>query len=265
MSKVIPIANQKGGVGKTTTAINLSACLAMLDQHVLLVDADPQANSTSGLGMVGKGQHSIYDCIVNKVPGAEAIVKTDVPGLDIIPSNIDLVGAEVEIVNDPRREMILREVLAPLREQYDYIFIDCSPSLGLVTLNALTAADSVIIPVQCEYFALEGLGKLLNTIKLAGERYAPNIKIEGFLFTMYDARTRLANQVVEEVKRHFGNMVFRTMIQRNVKLSEAPSHGVPVIIYDSTSTGAVNYTNLAQELLERNAPASEAHNEPKAE
>ena len=180
-------------------------------------------------------------------------------------SNIDLVGAEVEIVNDPRREMILREVLAPLRNQYDYIFIDCSPSLGLVTLNALTAADSVIIPVQCEYFALEGLGKLLNTIKLAGERYAPNIKIEGFLFTMYDARTRLANQVVEEVKRHFGNMVFKTMIQRNVKLSEAPSHGVPVIIYDATSTGAVNYTNLAQELLERNATAQDDNNEQKTE
>lgn len=265
MSKIIPIANQKGGVGKTTTAINLSACLAMLDQHVLLVDADPQANSTSGLGVEGKGQRSIYDCIVNKVPGADAIIPTGVPGLDMIPSNIDLVGAEVEIVNDPRREMILREVLAPLRNQYDYIFIDCSPSLGLVTLNALTAADSVIIPVQCEYFALEGLGKLLNTIKLAGERYAPNIKIEGFLFTMYDARTRLANQVVEEVKRHFGNMVFKTMIQRNVKLSEAPSHGVPVIIYDATSTGAVNYTNLAQELLERNATAQDDNNEQKTE
>lgn len=256
MAKVIPIANQKGGVGKTTTAINLSACLAMLDKKVLLIDADPQANSTSGLGMTDKVRASIYDCLVNQVEASEAILHTDVPGLDLIPSMIDLVGAEVEIVNEPNRETIMRRIIEPLKPQYDYVFIDCSPSLGLVTLNALTAADSVIIPVQCEYFALEGLGKLLNTIKITEQRFAPNIKIEGFLFTMYDARTRLANQVVEEVKRHFGTMVFETMIQRNVKLSEAPSHGMPVVMYDASSTGAINYMNLAAELIKRNEEES---------
>lgn len=253
MAKVIPIANQKGGVGKTTTAINLSACLAMLDKRVLLIDADPQANTTSGLGLSKQVDKSLYDCFSGGIDPHEAILQSKVTGLDVIPSTIHLVGAEVEIVNHPAREMILQEVVAPLRSEYDFIFVDCSPSLGLVTLNALTAADSVIIPVQCEFFAMEGLGKLLNTIRLAQDRFAPNLKIEGFLFTMYDARTRLANQVVEEVKRHFSqqNMVFNTMIQRNVKLSEAPSHGLPIILYDPTSTGAVNYMNLAQELVER--------------
>lgn len=252
MAKVIPIANQKGGVGKTTTAINLSACLAVQDKRVLLIDADPQANSTSGLGLGAQVRYSIYDCLVNQTPPQDVILETVIPGLRVIPSAIDLVGAEVEIVNEPNRETILRRIIEPLKEDYDYIFVDCSPSLGLVTLNALTAADSVIIPVQCEYFALEGLGKLLNTIKITEQRFAPNIKIEGFLFTMYDLRTRLANQVVEEVKRHFGSMVFETMIPRNVKLSEAPSHGMPVVLYDPTSPGAVSYTNLASELIRRN-------------
>lgn len=252
MAKVIPIANQKGGVGKTTTAINLSACLAVQDKSVLLIDADPQANSTSGLGVSNKVKYSVYDCLVNRTPPEDAILETAVPGLRLMPSAIDLVGAEVEIVNEPNRETILRRIIEPLKQSYDYIFIDCSPSLGLVTLNALTAADSVIIPVQCEYFALEGLGKLLNTIKITEQRFAPNIKIEGFLFTMYDLRTRLANQVVEEVKRHFGSMVFETMIPRNVKLSEAPSYGMPVVLYDASSPGAISYTNLASELIRRN-------------
>lgn len=252
MVKVIPIANQKGGVGKTTTAINLAACLAVQDKSVLLIDADPQANSTSGLGLTDKVRYSIYDCLVNQTPAQEALLETAIPGLHLLPSAIDLVGAEVEIVSAPNRETILRRVIEPLKTHYDYIFVDCSPSLGLVTLNALTAADSVIIPVQCEYFALEGLGKLLNTIKITEQRFAPDIKIEGFLFTMYDARTRLANQVVEEVKRHFGTMVFETMIPRNVKLSEAPSHGMPVVLYDPASPGAISYTNLATELIKRN-------------
>lgn len=265
MAKVIPIANQKGGVGKTTTAINLSACLAMLDKRVLLIDADPQANSTSGLGMDKRVTNSIYDCFVNHASARDVILQTDVAGLDLIPSVIDLVGAEVEIVGVPNRETILRRIIEPIKSEYDYIFIDCSPSLGLVTLNALTAADSVIIPVQCEYFALEGLGKLLSTIKITEQRFAPDIKIEGFLFTMYDARTRLANQVVEEVKRYFGSMVFETMIQRNVKLSEAPSHGMPVVVYDATSTGAINYMNLAQEIIQRNAEAEAAAENKKEE
>ena len=258
MARVIPIANQKGGVGKTTTAVNLSASLAMLDKRVLLIDADPQANSTSGLGLERAVKATIYDGIVNNADPHQAIIHVpNLPGLDLLPSNIDLVGAEMEMVDEPNRELILRPIIEPLRAEYDYIFIDCSPSLGLVTLNALTAADSVIIPVQCEYFALEGLGKLLNTIKITEQRFAPNIKIEGFLFTMYDARTRLANQVVEEVTRHFGDMVFKTMIQRNVKLSEAPSHGVPVVLYDAQSTGAINYMNLASELIDRNRQADE--------
>ena len=252
MAKVIPIANQKGGVGKTTTAINLAACLAVEGKKVLLIDADPQANSTSGLGILGSERRGIYDCIVNQIDPHEVIIHTELPMLDLIPSHVDLAGAEVEIVNEPKRETILRRVITPLRPEYDYIFIDCSPSLGLVTLNALTAADSVIIPVQCEYFALEGIGKLLHTIQLTQSRFAPNIKIEGFLFTMYDARINLANHVVREVKEHFGSMVFETMIVRNVKLSEAPSHGKPVILFDPTSAGAQCYTNLARELIRRN-------------
>ena len=251
MAKVIPIANQKGGVGKTTTAINLAACLAVEGEKVLLIDADPQANSTSGLG-VGSDVQGLYECIIGVTDPHDVIVHTELPKLDLLPSHVGLVGAELEIVDVEDRETILRRIITPLRLEYDYIFIDCSPSLGLVTLNALTAADSVIIPVQCEYFALEGLGKLLNTIKLTQKRFSPNIKIEGFLFTMYDARTKLANQVVEQVRTHFKDMVFDTMIIRNVKLSEAPSHGKPVILYDATSAGAQCYTNLALELIRRN-------------
>ena len=251
MAKVIPIANQKGGVGKTTTAINLSACLAVEGKRVLLIDADPQANSTSGLGISTERQ-GLYECIIGVAEPHDVIVHTELPKLDLLPSNVNLVGAELEIVDVEARETILRRMIAPLRTEYDYIFIDCSPSLGLVTLNALTAADSVIIPVQWEYFALEGLGKLLNTIKITGERFSPHIKIEGFLFTMYDARTKLANQVVGQVRQHFKDMVFDTMIIRNVRLSEAPSHGKPVILYDATSAGAQCYTNLALELIRRN-------------
>ncbi len=253
MAKIIALANQKGGVGKTTTAINLSASMAVLEKKILLIDADPQANATSGLGFdLQNIQNSIYECMIDNINPHDAILKTEIPGLDIIPSHIDLVGAEIEMVNLPNREYILKNVVQQVQGDYDYVLIDCSPSLGLITMNALTAANSVIIPVQCEFFALEGLGKLLNTIKLIQSRLNPSLEIEGFLLTMYDARLRLSNQVVEEVTRHFQQMVFKTIIQRNVKLSESPSYGKPVILYDANSTGSINYLNLAKELLQKN-------------
>ena len=253
MTKIIAIANQKGGVGKTTTSINLAASLAALDKKILLIDADPQANATSGLGFeVRNIKTSIYECLIDEVNPNDIILHSDEVNLDIIPSHVDLVGAEIEMVNRPMREMLMKNIIAKLDNEYDFILIDCSPSLGLVTINALTAADSIIIPVQSEYFALEGLGKLLNTIKIIQKRLNPDLQIEGFLLTMYDSRTNLANQVVEEVKKHFEKMVFDTIIKRNVKLSEAPSHGKPVLFYDATSIGAENYLNLARELLQRN-------------
>lgn len=252
MSKIIALANQKGGVGKTTTAINLAASLATMEKKVLVVDADPQANASSGLGVdIQQVDTSIYDCLINDVDINGAIYTTDIDGLDIVPSHIDLVGAEIEMLNINNREKILKNVLDPLRKDYDYIIIDCSPSLGLITVNSLTAADSIIIPVQCEYFALEGISKLLNTIKIIKSKLNPALEIEGFLLTMYDSRLRLANQIFEEVKRHFQELVFKTVIQRNVKLSEAPSHGLPCILYDATSSGARNYVALAKELIAR--------------
>lgn len=253
MGKIIALANQKGGVGKTTTTINLAASMATLEKKVLVIDADPQANASSGLGVDIKSVDcSIYECLINKADIREAIYTTDIEGLDIVPSHIDLVGAEIEMLNLDDREKIMRRVLQPMKQEYDFVFIDCSPSLGLITLNALTAADSVIIPVQCEYFALEGISKLLNTIKIIKSKLNPGLEIEGFLLTMFDSRLRLANQIYEEVKRHFRELVFRTVIQRNVKLSEAPSHGVPVILYDADSTGAKNHLALAQEIITRN-------------
>lgn len=246
------MANQKGGVGKTTTAINLAASLAALDRKVLVVDFDPQANATSGLGRdTRKLDNTIYDCIINDVEPSTAIIGTDIENLELIPSNIDLVGAEIEMLNSENRESILKNALSGIPDRYDYILVDCSPSLGLLTVNALTASDSVIVPVQCEYFALEGLGKLLNTIKIIQKNLNRSLIIEGFLLTMYDSRLRLSNQVVEEVRKHFQQMVFDTIIQRNVKLSEAPSYGQPAILYDAESRGAVNYLNLAQELIEK--------------
>ena len=253
MGKIIALANQKGGVGKTTSTINLAASLATLEKSVLVVDADPQANASSGLGVdLKEVECSIYECIVNHADVHDAIYTTDIEGLDIIPSHIDLVGAEVEMLNIDEREYVLKRILEPIRNEYDYILIDCSPSLGLITVNALTAADSVIIPVQCEYFALEGIIKLLSTIKIIKSRLNTKLEIEGFLLTMYDSRLRLANQIYDEVKRHFQELVFKTVIQRNVKLSESPSHGLPVILYDADSTGAKNHLSLAKEIINRN-------------
>lgn len=253
MSKVIAIANQKGGVGKTTTAINLAASLAVLEQKVLLVDVDPQANATSGLGYDPKEiDNSIYECLVDEIKPQQAIINTQIEGMDLIPSHIDLVGAEIEMLEAEQRETVLKRIIAQVRDNYDYVLIDCSPSLGLLTLNALTAADSVIIPVQCEYFALEGLGKLLNTIQMIQKNLNQALEIEGFLLTMYDARLRLSNHVVSEVKQHFESMVFETIILRNVKLSESPSYGLPAIMYDAKSKGSLSYMNLAQEVLDRN-------------
>lgn len=254
MGKVIALANQKGGVGKTTTTINLAASLATLEKKVLVIDADPQANASSGLGVnVKEVETSIYECLINRIDIHEAIYTTDIDGLDIVPSHIDLVGAEIEMLNLENREKIMKNVISPIVKDYDYILIDCSPSLGLITINSLTVADSVIIPVQCEYFALEGISKLLNTIKIIKSKLNPALQIEGFLLTMFDSRLRLANQIYDEVKRHFQELVFKTIIQRNVKLSEAPSHGIPAILYDADSTGARNYLALAKELIERNS------------
>ncbi|MFC2114982.1 ParA family protein [Bacteroidota bacterium] len=253
MGKVIALANQKGGVGKTTTAINLAASLAVLEQKILIVDADPQANATSGIGFDTKNiKTSIYECLIDEVNPQNIILNSEIEGLDIIPSSIDLVGAEIEMLNLPKREKVLRKVIEKVKDQYDFILIDCSPSLGLITVNSLTAADSVIIPVQCEYFALEGLGKLLNTIKIIQSRLNPDLEIEGFLLTMYDSRLRLSNQVMDEVKKHFQQMVFETIIQRNIKLGEAPSFGKPAILYDADSKGAVSHLNLARELMQKN-------------
>ncbi len=253
MGKIIALANQKGGVGKTTTTINLAASLATLEKSVLVIDADPQANASSGLGVnIKEVDCSIYECLINRADLRDAIYTTDIDGLDIVPSHIDLVGAEIEMLEMDDREKIMGKVLTPMRDEYDYILIDCSPSLGLITVNALTATDSVIIPVQCEYFALEGISKLLNTIKIIKSKLNPPLEIEGFLLTMFDSRLRLANQICDEVRRHFQELVFQTVIQRNVKLSEAPSHGIPAILYDADSTGAKNHLALAKEIITRN-------------
>jgi chromosome partitioning protein len=253
MGKIIAIANQKGGVGKTTTTINLAASLAALEYKTLIVDADPQANSTSGLGFNPKEiENSIYECMVDGVLARDIIIKSDIEYLDLLPSHIDLVGAEVEMINLRSREEKMREALKEVKMEYDFIIIDCSPSLGLITINSLTAADSVIIPVQCEYFALEGLGKLLNTIKIIQSRLNTRLEIEGILLTMYDLRVRLSNQVVDEVNAHFQQMVFNTIIPRNVRLSESPSFGVPAIAHDADSKGAISYLNLAREILTKN-------------
>ena len=253
MGKIIAIANQKGGVGKTTTTINLAASLATQGKKVLLIDADPQANATSGLGVDPKNVvSSIYECLVDDYPMKGTQISTVVKGLDIIGSRIDLVGAELELINKENRERILQQQLSTVRNDYDFVLIDCSPSLGLITVNALTAANSVIIPVQAEYFALEGISKLLNTIRIIKSKLNPTLEIEGFLLTMYDARLRLANQIYEDLKTHFGEMVFNTVIPRNIRLSEAPSHGLPVILYDAESRGATSHMQLAKEIIIKN-------------
>ena len=255
MGKIISLANQKGGVGKTTTTINLAASLAALEKKVLVVDADPQANASSGLGVeLRKKDLTLYECLIERANVKKAIHSTEIESLSVISSNINLVGAEIEMLPMENREKVLKEVIAPLKEEYDYILIDCSPSLGLITVNSLTAADSIIIPVQAEYFALEGISKLLNTIKIIKSRLNPELAIEGFLLTMYDSRLRQANQIFDEVKKHFGDLVFKTVIRRNVKLSEAPGFGLPAILYDADSMGAKDHLNLAAEIISNNNP-----------